>query len=65
MEDSREVMKKDCQIVIAVELPVAEAFAALARKEEKSGSSFGRELIIQQLQARGVLPAETIARLLV
>ena len=56
--------KKNKQIIINAEEPIAEAFAALANRESTSISDYGRRLIIRDLISRGLLPEATIERLL-
>lgn len=49
-------MKKDNQIIINIEEPLFEAFTRLAALQGKSNSAVGRQLIIDELQDRGLFP---------
>lgn len=51
------------QITINCEDIILDAFRALADKEDMSMSKFGRSLILKELQARELLPADTLLRL--
>lgn len=52
------------QISLYVEDVIAEAFSAIARKDNITMSAYGRRLVLEELMRRELLPNETILRLL-
>ncbi len=57
-------MKKDARVQFVIEDELDQAFERLAAKMGKSKSGYMRELIITELQVRGLLTEQMMARLL-